>query len=563
MRNTAGRIVRGWLRGRMLSLHLVAALHIAALAVMVATEAGPVEQATFLLVWLLVNSFWLVLLRRPVCSAFLSLVVIASLIELSRFKHSKLWMTVDFVDLLIVDKDTVAFLLMAFPPLRGQIAFGAVLAALILAVLWKVDCLRLRRWAALGGCLISAGAIVALAQSYRTNLDEDFLAQNYVSKFARTGVEAIQEHLAHGYIDATAELTSRLPGLSLASCEPTRKLPHIILLHDESSFDVTAGPAVKVPAAYHDYFRSFDGHARKLVVEGAGGPSWFTEYNVLAGLSVRSWGRFATAATRIAAGRVVRGLPQSLRHCGYRTFSLYPFHGAFLGSRGFQTGVGIERYLDMQNLGTSAFEADSFYFGKAIDLIARERGSGPLFLYVYTVANHFPWDSRLRPELTPDWRPLGNASDVDEYVRRQGMTARDFAQLLDRLKREFPSESFLIVRYGDHQPEFGRRLIDPTAGDEEIARRLQAFDARYFTTYYAIDAVNFAPPDLSSAMETLDAPFLPLVVQDAAGVPLDPGFQRQKTILERCQGVFYRCDNGRQARLFNRLLMDAGLIKGL
>jgi hypothetical protein len=75
--------------------------------------------------------------------------------------------------------------------------------------------------------------------------------------------------------------------------------------------------------------------------------------------------------------------------------------------------------------------------------------------------------------------------------------------------------------------------------------------------------VNFAPADLSSALETIDAPFLPLVVQDAAGVPLDPSFRRQKAILERCQGVFYRCSNGREARRFNRLLMDAGLIKGL
>ena len=30
---------------------------------------------------------------------------------------------------------------------------------------------------------------------------------------------------------------------------------------------------------------------RKFVVEGVGGPSWYTEYNVLTGLSVRSFGR--------------------------------------------------------------------------------------------------------------------------------------------------------------------------------------------------------------------------------------------------------------------------------
>ncbi|MEH2470587.1 putative CoA-binding protein [Nitrobacteraceae bacterium AZCC 2161] len=53
-------------------------------------------------------------------------------------------------------------------------------------------------------------------------------------------------------------------------------------------------------------------------------------------------------------------LPLSLSRCGYKTFSLYPFYGAFLGSRAFQTTVGIAHYLDMVDLGTRDFEADSF-----------------------------------------------------------------------------------------------------------------------------------------------------------------------------------------------------------
>ena len=68
-----------------------------------------------------------------------------------------------------------------------------------------------------------------------------------------------------------------------------------------------------------------------------------------------------------------------------------------------------------------------------------------------------------------------------------------------------------------------------------IARRIAESDPRYFTTYYAIDAINFRPVDLSSALDTLDAPYLPLVVLEAAGVPLDPSFAEQKRILKRCQ----------------------------
>ena len=35
-----------------------------------------------------------------------------------------------------------------------------------------------------------------------------------------------------------------------------------------------------------------------------------------------------------------------------------------------------------------------------------------------------------------------------------------------------------------------------------------------------------------------------------------------KQILQRCRGQFYRCAGGAEARRFNRLLIDAGLIKG-
>jgi hypothetical protein len=545
------------------ALFLAAVLHIGALIVMAATEADWVACAAFVLSWGLLNCLSLALVRRPVVAALLALGFVVALTLLSRFKFDKLWMTVDFVDLMIIDRDTSAFLLTVFPSLRRWMALAAVATAALLIVAWRLDPNRVRvRSSLIGGALCMA-ALVVLSLSFPTDLQEDFISRNYVSKFARTGVEAVHELATHGYLESDAAVTGSPKLAQAAPCQPARKLPHIILLHDESSFDITAAPGIIVPAGYQHHFVSLDGKARKLIVEGVGGPSWFTEYNVLTGLSVRSYGRFATSVTRIAAGHLNRSLPLSLSRCGYKNFSLYPFYGAFLGSRAFQTSVGIANYLDMVDLGTVDFEADSFYFNQAVKIIERERGSGPLFLYVYTVANHFPWSTRLRPERTPDRHDLGNAPDVEEYIRRQEMTAQDYTALLARLTREFPAESFVIVRYGDHQPQFGPGIIDPSIGKAELARRLSALDPRYLATYYAIDAVNFTPADLSSALDTLDAAYLPLVMQEVAGVPLDPGFSRQKEILQRCHGKFYRCADGAEARRFNRLLIDAGAVKGL
>ncbi len=143
------------------------------------------------------------------------------------------------------------------------------------------------------------------------------------------------------------------------------------------------------------------------------------------------------------------------------------------------------------------------------------------------------------------------------------MSAQDYADFLARLAREFPQDSFLIVRFGDHQPAISTKVLEPGADPAALAGRIMVQDPRYFTTYYAIDAVNFTPVDVSSALERIEAPNLPLVVQEAAGLPLDPTFAEQKRIFTRCRGMFYRCNDGAEARRFNRQLIDAGLITGL
>ena len=119
------------------------------------------------------------------------------------------------------------------------------------------------------------------------------------------------------------------------------------------------------------------------------------------------------------------------------------------------------------------------------------------------------------------------------------------------------------MRFGDHQPSFARNLIDSVFDDSALSRRIADYDTRFLTTYYAIEPINFRPADLSAALATLDAPYLPLVVLEAAGLPLEPSFAEQKRILQRCEGLFYRCAGGAEARRLNRMLIDAGLIKGL
>ena len=543
-------------------LALIALPHVLALAVMLATESSITAMAAFLLAWGIFNSVAIALTRRPLFSGLVSLTLMTLLVLLSQFKYHVLMMTANFVDLMIVDTDTVSFLFTIFPGLKIAVALSVAALVPLLIGAWRFDRLRARRSAAAFSAFACLGGLIALETHFPLAPFEAFYGGNLVSSFARSGVDAIAELMTHGLMQSDAVAAARLEPYS-NQCRPTAQPPHIILIHDESSFDIRTAPGVKVRRGYGAHFKSFDGKQRSFLVEGNGGPSWFTEYNVLAGLSARSFGRFAYFVTRIAAGRVNRGLPAALQHCGYRTLSLYPALGAFMSARSFQATTGVQRFYDQHDLGARDLEPDSFFFNAAARMIGEQRAHGPMFLFVYLAANHFPWSHRYRPDLMTEWRDLGNVPPVDEYLRRQAMSAKDYVDFLARLKRDFPNDAFLMVRFGDHQPDFAASLIDPALDDSGIAQRLMTHDPRYFTTYYAIDAINFTPVDTSSALDTLEGPYLPLVVQEAAGLPLDPSFAEQKNILMRCNGLFFGCSNGAEASHFNRMLIDAGLIKNL
>jgi phosphoglycerol transferase MdoB-like AlkP superfamily enzyme len=557
---------------------VIVAVHLAGLAVLLTTEYGPFAITLSVLAWIFVNCFLLVVLQRPGVCAALALALIVILIALSHFKFGILQLTLTFLDFLIIDRDTFSFLLSVFPRLQMQLIAAGLVAVPLLWLIWRFDPFRVRRRFALTGVAATAALIAVMSVASPEQAWEPFQGVNHISSLARSGVVAVSRLASTGWIEADPPANgplslardARAAGLAALpsgeACDATAKRPHIIMLLDESSFDVTSAPGIKVPAGYTDYFKSSDGKQRTMIAESTGGPTWYTEFNVLTGLSARSFGDLKFYVTRISAGRVTRGLPQALQRCGYKTVSLYPTYGDFLSARAFQKGTGVDRFIDMAEMGVSEdMQPDRFYYDQALKVFAREQPQqSPVFMFVYLTANHFPWTDVYRPDLTPaGWTAPGNTAEVDEYIRRQAMTANDYREFTERLKRDYPDESFLVLRFGDHQPAISQKLLEPGIDRKLLAKRLMATDPRYYSTYYAIDGINYSPANLSSALETLDAAYIPLVLQEAAGLPLDPSFAEQKSIMLRCKGTFYACKKGAEARRFNRLLIDAGMIKGL
>src|SRR5712691_2078488 len=167
------------------SLALLAAIHLAALGLLIWTEVDPEAQAAFVLTWGVLNFFWLALLRRPLTSAALALAMIVMLMLLSQFKHDVLMMTATFVDLMIIDLATFSFLMTIFPGLAWKVGLAVLLAIPALFLTWQSEPFRVRRSIAVAGYVLSFVALAGLSFAVPTDREDEFSPQPYVSQFAR------------------------------------------------------------------------------------------------------------------------------------------------------------------------------------------------------------------------------------------------------------------------------------------------------------------------------------------------------------------------------------------
>jgi hypothetical protein len=201
-------------------------------------------------------------------------VLIVSIVVWSAFKHDVVWMTIDFLDLMLIDYGTVMFVLTIYPELRPLSAILLLVAITVVVLLWRYDSALIPRSSAALGCVACLAGLVVLALAAPGDWWEIFAKQNFVSKFSRSAVLQVEELLTHGYLEADASTPDKLPA-SQGSCVPPAKLPHVILVHDESAFDIRVAPGIKVPEGYGPHFLSFDGKTRQFRAESYGGASWY------------------------------------------------------------------------------------------------------------------------------------------------------------------------------------------------------------------------------------------------------------------------------------------------
>ena len=205
----------------------------AALAIMLQSEADFGGRMGFVLAWGILNFFFIALLRRPALSGALSLTLVVVLVLLSRLKHDVVQMTANFVDLMVIDRDTASYLFTIFPNLRWNVVGASLVILPLMYALWWLDPFRIRRLPAAAGLLACLAALTGQAMTWPDDAWSGYYDDGYLSKFARSGVTAVSDFVNYGFMESDAVDRRAVEVPLVDSCHVAGRRPHIIMIHDE------------------------------------------------------------------------------------------------------------------------------------------------------------------------------------------------------------------------------------------------------------------------------------------------------------------------------------------
>ena len=444
-------------------------------------------------------SFVTLLSRRLLFASVIAFSLVALVFLASLEKQATMNMGLHSYDLFFyLNADTLEFLWSDY----RRYVVGALSVLAIVAILATLACRfdatrlsRLVSGVALVLAVTVAGAFEPQASAeggaFRLfTQDNSFVSAFYLSWSETWGT------LVRGQLMEAAARTTLPDFASVPQCKPRLKPPHIVLIHQESLVPPSLFPQLQYDSALDRFFLSDDGRLHLLREETYVGGSWVTEFALLTGISTKAFGDMRMFVQVLMEGRLKETLPQALANCGYRALMLFPMSNGFVSLDRFYRSIGFSEILDQraQDAPTTR-ERDRFYFQNALGAMDHHFKSSdrPLFVYIQTMASHGPYDRAYMPEENVPGGGSGTSAEMSEYLRRAAMAERDRDFLMDEIKRRFPREPILVVRYGDHQPSATRHIINNVWGDDGPDIGPDGSPGP-FITFYAMEGNSISVP---------------------------------------------------------------------
>lgn len=502
------------------------------------------------------------LARRVLVALVIVTALLAIVVGVSIKKQQAMNMILHAYDLFFYPTSwsTLIFLWHSYTTYVVALAGAFVISGLAIWLACRIDDTRVeRRTAALAAVVLASFAWVAAQAKTERNDAEFFFDDLYLSSFFSSWSETFETLWRGKLITATPDPNAGPRFAVPTGCRPARTPPTIILIHHESAVPPSFFPGLAYDKRLDKLFLSEDKALHKLRVETYGGASWLTEFSVLTGLSTYHFGGMRPFVQPVMAGKLHDALPQVLELCGYRNVLVYPMLRNFVSNGAFYDSIGITSVLDAEAQGAVApNELDRFYYKSALDEMARHFAvsGSPLFVYVQTQSTHGRYDFTYRADLKVPGGGAGTDPEVSEYLRRLAISQMDYKFLRDELARRFPDRQFIIMRYGDHQPDVTRRLLGPA---ETATRLIRTKGSPAFLTYYALDTQNYRAPPLPD-LDVVDVPYLGTILLEAARLPLPDSYRERRRLMRVCHGRYDSCARDKEILAFHQRLIDSGLM---
>lgn len=234
--------------------------------------------------------------------------------------------------------------------------------------------------------------------------------------------------------------------------------PNVIIFMSEAFWDVNLLDAdfSPNPIEHFEDLRQESIHG-EIYVPVFGGGTANTEFEVLTGMSLKTYPADWHIVYRNDIYEPMPSLASIFRDEGYRTEALHPYHGWYYRRdevfpyMGFNNFTALEDMDDPPTLGP--FVSDDYLTDRLIEQI--EESEQPLFNYTLTMQNHAPYHEQRNEPIIDFDHSLNQRQETMLQTYADGLYYSDQAlkRLVEYLRDS--DEPTLLLFYGDHLPMFG------------------------------------------------------------------------------------------------------------
>lgn len=307
--------------------------------------------------------------------------------------------------------------------------------------------------------------------------------------------------------------------------------PDIIVFVSESCFDMTKLPSIKYSGPVNPYFQELKKQNHiKWFSPAFGGQTANAEFELITGFPLAFLSP-QVVPYRLYCRQKVPSIASILSSVGYKSIMIHPYYRNFWSRNTVIPNLGFDEFISLENMKYTdkrgEFVSDDSLVSEALEILKRE--NGPVFLYLMTVQNHYPFKAgrydNYNDTIKISSEKLSEEENriLESYANGLLDSDRALGRLVEYIKKNSANPT-LILFLGDHLPSLkGSQIYDKLGyklDDNNLSR--YAVDGTVWSNY-PVELENNANYQMC---------FLPMKALQWAGQPMSVYFRFLKKLSE-------------------------------